>query len=61
MSNAMIENSNKSEERRGFWKFCMDAFNWLATWSERNVEAGDDGKHIPANARMILKNHCYYI
>jgi len=37
------------------------AYLWLASWTERNVPAGDDGCHIPANVRQIIETRNYFV
>ena len=37
------------------------AYYWLATWAERNVEAGEDGQHIPQSAREALQSHTHHL
>ena len=37
------------------------AYHWLATWAERNVEAGEDGQHIPPNVRKALQSHSHHL
>lgn len=36
-------------------------FRWLADWAERNVPAGEDGKHIPANVRQIIETRNFFV
>ncbi len=45
----------------GILRSCSEAYLWLSTWAERNVEAGEDGQHRPANVRRILENRTYYV
>ena len=40
-----------------FWK----VFDWLATWTERHVPPGDDGRHLPLSVRSILRSGAYHI
>lgn len=42
-------------------KLLGDVYDWLAGWAERNIEPGEDGLHIPRNARVALEEGCYYI
>jgi hypothetical protein len=37
------------------------AYLWLAQWAERNVPAGEDGKHIPANVRQIIETRNFFV
>ncbi|NNF25541.1 MAG: hypothetical protein HKN63_12180 [Rhodobacteraceae bacterium] len=61
MQNTAIETSRVSVNRIGLLKLCSDAFHWIATWAERNVDTGADGQHIPKNVRAILGNRNFYI
>jgi hypothetical protein len=37
------------------------AYLWLANWTERNVPAGEDGRHIPANVRQIIDTRNFFV
>jgi hypothetical protein len=61
MTNAANAITGHTESKPGLFARILRAHLWLSTWAERNVPAGEDGKHIPDRVRRIIETRNFFI